>query len=69
MYTRRMAMARICAICGRGPDYGRSVSHSGQRTPKVRAPNLQRVHVVIGGARRRIRVCTRCLKAGKVQKA
>ncbi len=62
-------MARVCEICGRGPDYGRSVSHSGKRSRKVRSPNLQRVHVVINGVRRRMRVCTRCLKAGKVQKA
>ncbi|MBC7317740.1 50S ribosomal protein L28 [Candidatus Bipolaricaulota bacterium] len=62
-------MARVCEICGRGPDYGHSVSHSGKRTRKVRAPNLQRVRAVINGVHRRIRVCTRCLKAGKVQKA
>lgn len=61
-------MARKCAICGRTVSYGRSVSHSGKRSPKVRAPNLQRVHAVVDGVRRRIRVCTRCLKAGKVQK-
>ncbi len=62
-------MARECAICGRRVSYARSVSHSGKRSPKVRAPNLQRVHAVIDGVRRRIRVCTRCLKAGKVPKA
>lgn len=62
-------MARVCAICGRKVSYGRSVSHSGRRSPKARAPNLQRIHAVIDGARRRVRVCTRCLKAGKVQKA
>lgn len=62
-------MARECAICGRRVSHGRSVSHSGKRSPKARAPNLQRVHAVIDGVRRRIRVCTRCLKAGKVQKA
>jgi len=62
-------MAKVCAICGRGPNYGRSVSHSGKRSPKVRSPNLQRVHAIVNGVRRRIRVCTRCLKAGKVQKA
>lgn len=62
-------MARECAICGRRASFGRSVSHSGRRSPKVRAPNLQRVHVVLKGVRQRVRVCTRCLKAGKVQKA
>jgi large subunit ribosomal protein L28 len=32
-------------------------------------PNLQRVRVLIGGKPTRAYVCTRCLKAGKVQKA
>ena len=32
-------------------------------------PNLQRVRVLIGGTPQRVYVCTRCLKAGKVQKA
>jgi large subunit ribosomal protein L28 len=32
-------------------------------------PNLQRVRVLIGGKATRAYVCTRCLKAGKVQKA
>ena len=32
-------------------------------------PNLQRVRVLIKGRAQRVYVCTRCLKAGKVQKA
>jgi large subunit ribosomal protein L28 len=32
-------------------------------------PNLQRVRVLLDGVARRVYVCTRCLKAGKVQKA
>jgi large subunit ribosomal protein L28 len=31
-------------------------------------PNLQRIRVVVGGTPQRAYVCTRCLKAGKVQK-
>ncbi len=62
-------MARICEICGRGPDFGHSVSHSGRKSKRVRAPNLQRVRVIYQGRRRRMWVCTRCLKSGKVQKA
>ncbi len=62
-------MARVCSICGRGPDYGNAVSHSNRHTKKVRLPNLQRVRAVHEGRCRRIRVCTRCLRAGKVQKA
>ncbi len=62
-------MARVCSICGRGPDHGNAVSHSNRHTKRVRLPNVQRVRAVQGGRRRRIRVCTRCLRAGKVQKA
>lgn len=32
-------------------------------------PNLQKVRIVVSGAPRRVYVCTRCLKAGKVVKA
>ena len=32
-------------------------------------PNLQRVRVMLGGTPTRSYVCTRCLKAGKVEKA
>lgn len=62
-------MARGCAICGRRAEYGHSVSHSNRRSRRIRQPNLQYVHAVLDGKRGRIRVCTRCLKAGKVQKA
>ena len=62
-------MARVCEICGRRPEYGSVISHSGRHSRRVRLPNLQRVRVIYQGKRRTMRVCTRCLKAGKVQKA
>lgn len=62
-------MPRRCAICGRDVEYGNQVSHSGKRSSRVWAPNLQRVRAVIDGAVRRVRVCTRCLRAGRVQRA
>jgi large subunit ribosomal protein L28 len=62
-------MARNCEICGRGPEYGAKISHSGRHSQRVRLPNLQRVHATLAGRRARVRVCTRCLKAGKVRKA
>ncbi|MCX7750090.1 MAG: 50S ribosomal protein L28 [Candidatus Bipolaricaulota bacterium] len=62
-------MSQRCAICGRGPEFGSKVSHSGRHSRRVRLPNLQRVHAVVAGRRGRIRVCTRCIKAGKVTKA
>lgn len=61
-------MGRSCEICGKKPDYGHSVSHSGRKSRRIRAPNLQRVRVIYQGRRRRMWVCTRCIKAGKVIK-
>jgi large subunit ribosomal protein L28 len=45
------------------------VSHSHIRTKKTWAPNLQRVKAIVDGAPRRVMVCTRCLRSGKVQRA
>jgi len=61
-------MARRCEICGRGPMFGNRISHAHNVTSRRWNVNLQRVHAIINGTRRRIRVCTRCLRSGKVQK-
>ncbi len=61
-------MARQCAICGKRPAFGHSVSHSEHRTRRVFAPNLQRVRVLVDGAPRRLRVCTTCLASGRVRR-
>ena len=62
-------MAQVCDICGKGPQFGNNVSHANNKTKKRSLPNLQSIRANIGGSIKRIRVCTRCLKAGKVQKA
>ena len=62
-------MARRCAVCGKGPRTGNSVSHSHHKTKRRFNPNLQHVRVVLNGVRRRAMVCTACLKAGKVVRA
>lgn len=62
-------MARRCEICGKGPMISYKVSHSNRHTKVRRFPNLQKVKVIVNGSVRRIRVCSSCLKAGKVQKA
>ncbi len=61
-------MANFCEVCGKGPGTGNRVSNANNRTKRRFMPNLQRVRVVVDGSRRRMRVCTRCLKAGKVRK-
>ncbi len=62
-------MARICEICGRGPTFGNRISHAHNVTSRRWNINLQTVRAIVNGARRRIRVCTKCIRDGKVQKA
>lgn len=62
-------MAFKCDICGKGKTVGMQVSHSHIRTKKTWAPNLQPVKAIVNGTPKKIRVCTRCLRSGKVQKA
>ena len=62
-------MANTCDICSKGRLVGNKVSHSNIKTKRVQRPNLQRVHALVDGSPRRIRVCTRCLKSNKVAKA
>ncbi len=61
-------MAQRCDICGKGPQFGNRVSHAHNVTHRRFNPNLQRVRAVVGGAHRRVRVCTGCLRSGKVAK-
>ena len=63
-------MSRVCYACGKGPSTGNNVSHANNRTRRRWLPNLQPVKIVDGkGERRRVRVCTRGISAGKVTKA
>ena len=62
-------MAKICEICGKKPIVGNNVSHSHHKTRRRWLPNLQRVRALIDGTKKRIKVCTNCLKSGKVLKA
>ncbi|MFQ5647456.1 MAG: 50S ribosomal protein L28 [bacterium] len=62
-------MAFRCEICGKGVQVGNNVSHAHNKTKKRWRPNLQRVHVIMDGTRKRVRVCTSCIRAGKIQKA
>jgi len=62
-------MAKVCEVCGKKPATGNNVSHSHHKTKRRWLPNLQRVRAIINGASKRIKVCTNCLKSGKVLKA
>jgi len=58
-----------CDICGKGPQFGNKISHSHKTTKKKWLPNIQKVKVYINNSVKRINVCTKCLKAGKVKKS
>ena len=64
-------MAKRCEVCGKGPQFGNNVSHANNRTRRRFNPNLQslRVQKLEGSGAQRMKVCMRCLKAGKVLKA
>jgi len=61
-------MAKVCEVCGRGPRFGNRVSHAHNVTSRRWEINLQRVHALVNGAPKHIRVCTACIKSDKVQK-
>lgn len=62
-------MAQVCEICGKGPQFGNNVSHAHNITKRRWNVNLQSVKALVDGASKRIRVCTGCIRAGKVVKA
>ena len=61
-------MAMMCQMCGKKPKVGRRISHAHNVTSRRFNPNLQRVHAKVDGAMCHIRVCTRCIRSGRVEK-
>src|SRR5690625_4374665 len=66
---RAASVARSCIVCGKRTETGSKVSHSNRKTRRTFLPNLQKMRLKINGSVRRAYVCTKCLKAGKVQRA
>lgn len=75
-------MARVCDICGKRTETGGIIARRGLpkkaggvglritgRTLRKFKPNIQKVRALINGEVRRVRLCTRCLKSGKIVKA
>lgn len=75
-------MSRVCTICGKRAQAGRSIKRRGLAkkkggvgrkitgvTKRFFLPNLQKVKIITKGTVKRVYLCTKCLKAGKVQKA
>lgn len=65
-----MAIARHrCFVCDKGVTFGNNVSHANNKTRRTWRPNLQVARVAHEGKIVKVKVCTRCLAAGKVQRA
>lgn len=62
-------MAKRCEVCGKGPMSGNNVSHAHNTTRRRFLPNLQQVRAVVDGQTRKVKVCSSCLRSGKIQKA
>lgn len=58
-----------CDICGKGAHFGNNVSHSHRRSNHIWKSNVQKVSVKVNGGTRKMHVCTRCLRSGKVERA
>lgn len=74
-------MARRCEFCGKQTQVGNRVATRGKAkylggigiritgvTRRKFKPNIHRVRAFINGSVRRVKICTKCLKAGKIQK-
>lgn len=75
-------MSKLCEICGKKPLAGRQIARRGiaKRSGGIGLkitgitirrfhPNLQNVRAQINGGVRTMRVCVKCIKAGKIRKA
>lgn len=61
-----------CAICNKSVNFGNKLSitrsHISKRTTRTWKPNLRSVKANINGEVKRIKVCAKCLKDGKVER-
>jgi large subunit ribosomal protein L28 len=68
-FVEESVMAQRCDVCGKGPAVGHRISHAHNVTKRRWMPNLVSMRAVVQGRTERVRVCTRCLREGKVVKA
>jgi large subunit ribosomal protein L28 len=62
-------MSDRCELCGKGRLVGNRVSHSNMKSKRVQRPNTQVLRAMVDGKVVRLRVCTRCIRSGRVIKA
>ena len=58
-----------CEYCGKEMSFGIKVSHSHRRSNRTWKPNIKNVKAFVNGSPKRVYVCTRCLRSGKVERA
>ncbi len=58
-----------CSVCGKGVMFGCTVSHSNRKENRTFKPNIRRVKAVVNGTPKTVYVCSRCLRANKVERA
>lgn len=59
----------VCEICGKRTRVGNNVSHANNKTKRLFKPNIQRIRVQLNdGSVKRMKVCTRCIRSGWVEK-
>ena len=68
-YKEVRQMSRKCEVCGKGQVSGNNVSHSNRHTRRKWNANVQTVRIEDNGTVRKAKVCTRCLRSGKVNRA
>ncbi len=74
-------MSMRCDICGKEPSFGNSISRRGMAKKKggvgqkitgisrrLFRPNIQKIRILVNGSIQRKRVCTQCIRGGKIQK-
>jgi len=62
-------MSKICQICDKKPLSGNNISHAHNKTRRRWLPNLRSIRVDQNGRTVRMRVCTTCIKQGRIRKA
>ena len=61
-------MSRVCEVCSKGIQFGNRRSLANNASRRVWQPNLQRVRAVVEGRATHLKVCTSCLRSGRVTK-
>lgn len=62
-------MARVCELCRKGTLVGNRISHAHNVSKRRWRANLRQVRAQVAGRTVRLKVCTRCLRSGRVVKA